>query len=860
MDSSTHRRTGSRSPLPPKPPASPPASSSSTHSQRNQSPFSESSESSQATISSAGRRPVYTQQTGQYNINTSIPNFSRPSNHSNEGTIRKTSPFPPSIELQRHRPRQHSQGFFEPSLPSASLTDHNHMGALSASQIAAQAAMQHHPSLQHMRKRSQTVPNPSDPLEPSNSRSVSTSTSTLHVPTANASPHPGYHNGLPGGNKLAATTAANIAFPRTVSPNPPVEPVAEKEPKPKSEKSKMKLFSKPKHIGIYRDKDAGSRERPPYSPSKISFTRPSGLSTMVNASSTSLVDTLNTSGAPSLYASANSSTTALGQPERPGTADREKSHKHHFLTRQKLKLKDKEERHLALSSASSNSKPVDPNAPQSLYSFAPSSPGPSTTSFAKSMSGLDLRHGGKALRDKRKEEKAALAVSFEPPPPRDSEDGHSRSLDWPVGPSSSSIMSAPFLTSPAIQAAPSIMTPTSSGVDFLTSTSLQGFGINNMTPDDVWDFLKAKLLIIFSGEDVRIAVEDLNRLVLVYVQRCIQKANPFTIIEDLRDLFDTGFRSLNQALRNPPSPPHATPTNQPQDQLIPLLVDMWLFVFGTVLPFMQAVFLPLDLEFKGHGSLMTSQEAIDFWGSTRSIKTFDAETPTSPSETVPQHPFGEDFSTRRLLLLSFRDTIILPRHTALKTTFSRLSLESLSLDSSSNVLGSNVDIPTSPTSRPSTATSTSLDPHLASFNSQGSTLLGSTSPSTILPSSNSVSHHRSRAQSNLSQSSNPSNHIYPLPSTTPQSLDASKKITETVARTLQLLSILAGLQSGDESQMAIESLGRELKHNWLGRGRTGRNRRGWVGSRVKAGHMYASSVVGQGNGQMPKWGTVGGML
>ena len=35
-----------------------------------------------------------------------------------------------------------------------------------------------------------------------------------------------------------------------------------------------------------------------------------------------------------------------------------------------------------------------------------------------------------------------------------------------------------------------------------------------MTADDAWPFLKAKLLIIFEGEDLRLPVEDLNRLVL----------------------------------------------------------------------------------------------------------------------------------------------------------------------------------------------------------------------------------------------------------------------------------------------------------------------------------------------------------
>jgi hypothetical protein len=49
---------------------------------------------------------------------------------------------------------------------------------------------------------------------------------------------------------------------------------------------------------------------------------------------------------------------------------------------------------------------------------------------------------------------------------------------------------------------------------------------------------------------------------------------------------------------------------------------------------------------------------------------------------------------------------------------------------------------------------------------------------------------------------------------------------------LQCVSVLASVQSGDEAQGKIEELAKELKLNWLGRGRTGRNRRGFVGTRV----------------------------
>lgn len=197
-----------------------------------------------------------------------------------------------------------------------------------------------------------------------------------------------------------------------------------------------------------------------------------------------------------MYSMANSSSATIRQIETQQPEKDKEKHKHNFLSRQKHKL-SKDDHHLPLSSAASNSKPVDPSAPSSLYNFnLPPSPGPSTASFAKSMSGLDLRHGGRALREKKKEEKSEGELS------------HSHSNDWP-GPSSlGSAGGASYLAS-------------SGGGSFGYASSLYGvetqdlgkYGLNNMTPDDAWPFLKAKLLIVFEGEDLRLPVEDFNRLV-----------------------------------------------------------------------------------------------------------------------------------------------------------------------------------------------------------------------------------------------------------------------------------------------------------------------------------------------------------
>lgn len=649
------------------------------------------------------------------------------------------------------------------------------MAGLTASQIAAQAAMQQQ---QHMRKRSQTVPSPHSPPESTGGRQKPPPLQMVYTSSqgsnGGASTGQGYRNGLVGGH--AAASAANAAFPRSAQLSPGLttfELPAEKDPKGK-ERSKMKLFSKPKHIGI--SKDLEKKEKPLPSPNKA-VSPGSILSKHANASTTSLVDPPKSS-ATSMYGTNNTSTSTLVPGERQKNEEKEKSHRHHFLSRQKLKLKDKLDDHsIALSSASSNSRPVDPSAPQSIYSFAPASPVPSSTGFAKSMSGLDLRHGGRALREKKKEERAGM-------PLLESKRSDVDKTDWAISGSLGGNTAYSFIG----PASASNASTFGAGGD-LVYGNIQGFGLSNMTPEDAWDFLKAKLLIIFEGEELRMPVEDLNRVVSVNIQRCVQRRAPTVIVEDLRDLLQTGFFSLEQTLRG-----------IPDDWLIRHLVHTWKIVFGTILPYIQAVFLPLDLEFKGHGMIMSPREAAEFWG-------FGSD---------PMEALDNELDVRKIVLVSFRDNVILPRYDTLKAIFSRLSLESIHIG-----LSSLNSPPAMGSPRPGTAGS--LDPSFASFNSQSSTLLDD------------VSGARSRATSNTSAPE--------LPSFAPPVVTArrqpppplnSEQVTETVGRMLQCLSVLGSVQSGDDAQRKMEGLAKELKLNWLGRGRTGRNRRGFIGTRVPA--------------------------
>ncbi|KAJ5927918.1 hypothetical protein N7466_006874 [Penicillium verhagenii] len=682
---------------------------------------------------------------------------------------RRPSGRGPSTELSRHRSRHHSQGFFEPSLPTASS---DQLPPVSASRIAAQAAMQQLKRTDDIRRSGSSSPPPLPQLVPAPLR--------LNQPSPNV-----------------ASTAANVVFPRAGAAA--AQPVDQPE-----NKKKKGIFSKPKNLVLSREKsDPFTRDRGLPSPSKIG----NGLSRMVSASAASLADLPSNNS--SMYNLSNASVSTVvpagdKAPTAPEKDSKDKDkHKHHFLSRQKLKLKDRDEHlKLPLSSASSNSRPADPNAPQSLYSFTgPSSPAPGAT-FGKSVSGLDLLHGGRALREKKKEEKGKEKALAE-----------SEHTEWLNNTVAGGNAAAAVFTGPS-------SLNSSSGVmgEAVLRETLQGFGLNNMSPEDAWDFLKAKLLVIFDGEDVRIAIEDLNKLVLVHLQRCVQKRTPTSIIADLQELLETGFATLN----------HSSLVGIPDEKLVPHLVQVWMLVFGTILPFIQAVFLPLDLEFKGVGSLMTPRESHEFWGSL---------------------PVGGFLDVRNIVLIAFRDRMILNRYETLKQTFSRLSLDSI-----------NTGFPTLSVTAKSTGTggrpgtAASLDAGLGSYNSQSSTMLSTAANSyssdsmSILAHTNTnyrpgSSNSRSRATSNTS--SNPDPMIFSSLSSPPTSnqrptimhragsADSSHVITETVGRMLQCVSVISSVQTGDASQDRIEILSKALKHNWLGRGRTGRDRRGFVGAKIR---------------------------
>ncbi|CAM1509357.1 Fc.00g030960.m01.CDS01 [Cosmosporella sp. VM-42] len=750
--------------------------------------------------SAAPGTPIYAQFTSHTNAsNASLhQNYSRPQGNRSV-TQGGASPLLKGAHSRKH---SNSQGLFDSTLPSTSSSNLSHVGmshaaaqaasnaALSASQIAAQAAVMSHQNA-HSRQRSQTVPFPGDndgtrrgsggkgPVSP-----PMLSLTEASAPRDNGfANHGNHHNDrLGGSHSSAATAAANVVFPRSgynsprgpqsVSPQPysqpPPPPPASEKPL-KSEKSKVKLFSRPGKISTKGD----PKDKPLPSPGKSLGSALSALQ-RGNFSTTSLVEP----NSQSMYSLNNSSSATIRPIDTPTEEKgKEKEKKHHFLSRQKHKLKD--EYHLPLSSAASNSRPTDPNAPNPLYNFnIPPSPGPNSTSFVKTK------------KDKKLGERSDSRL--------ESESSFNLQSEWP-GPSSL----------PSLSQQSTMYDPVDPGK----------LGLHNhMSLDDAWPYLKAKLLVIFEGEDLRLPVEDFNRVVQMHIQWCMHRRSPNAMLEDLRDLLITGFSSLDRTLRK-----------TPEDHFIPTLVELWLFTFTSILPYMQAVFLPLDLEVSGCGTIMTTEQSRDFWGGVLTSSSGDKTARVTPAATA--------LDVRRLVLIAYRDIVILPRYDTLKTIFSRLSLEFLPSSLANTALASPtpdaLNLSTSPSEsfgRPGTAMS--LDPSNASYNSNSTTLLGDGSAGT-----------RSRAISNVSFGSHASDGVLrpftpsALGSVREQNVEDSKQVTDMVGRMLQCMSVLASLggvaEADDDGGRKVVELCKMLKLNWLGRGRTGRNRRGIVGGRVR---------------------------
>ncbi|KAI9090814.1 HbrB-like-domain-containing protein [Phlyctochytrium arcticum] len=137
-----------------------------------------------------------------------------------------------------------------------------------------------------------------------------------------------------------------------------------------------------------------------------------------------------------------------------------------------------------------------------------------------------------------------------------------------------------------------------------------------------WQALCQKVLPLFNGQGLKGHMEDLNDL----VSNWLSDTPANVVVDDLNDLFTTGMMVLGNKI-----------VAVADEALAGRLVEVWSFYFGTVVPYIQGVFLPVRTSWR-----------------------------TSGNRT------GEPPNVREMSLVSFRDHIIAPLGGRLTEIFPRL--------------------------------------------------------------------------------------------------------------------------------------------------------------------------------------------
>ncbi|KAG5370030.1 Target of rapamycin complex 2 subunit bit61 [Yarrowia sp. C11] len=164
--------------------------------------------------------------------------------------------------------------------------------------------------------------------------------------------------------------------------------------------------------------------------------------------------------------------------------------------------------------------------------------------------------------------------------------------------------------------------------------------------DDAWALLCSRVLPLFSGEGIRVPIEDLNKLVVMHTNLRVQEhATAKSLLQEYKDLLKSGMYTLD-----------STMSRVPDDKLIAHLTTVWGHFFSDVLPYWEGVFLPLQQEFDGYGKSMKPEESEKFWG----MLLMDRD----------------QLNIRLMTLCAFRDYIILPHSERLTRIVSNFELSS----------------------------------------------------------------------------------------------------------------------------------------------------------------------------------------
>ncbi|KAJ3405627.1 hypothetical protein HDU80_001040 [Chytriomyces hyalinus] len=167
-----------------------------------------------------------------------------------------------------------------------------------------------------------------------------------------------------------------------------------------------------------------------------------------------------------------------------------------------------------------------------------------------------------------------------------------------------------------------------SGIDFAFPQHYTG------SDSAAWKELWNRVLPLFNGEGLRGSIEELNDAVVEWLNECSNR--PASVRQDLSELITSGTLILGRKM-----------VIAGEETLLPRLLDLWSFFFGTVVPYVQGVFVPMKERFKdlsgitgGVGGLVGGTGNISGTGGS-----------SNPNILI---------DVRAMTIISFRDQIVMP--------------------------------------------------------------------------------------------------------------------------------------------------------------------------------------------------------
>lgn len=186
--------------------------------------------------------------------------------------------------------------------------------------------------------------------------------------------------------------------------------------------------------------------------------------------------------------------------------------------------------------------------------------------------------------------------------------------------------------------------PSSPGISMLEMKNVGTKEDQDQITEGTWALLCNRVTPLFSGEELRIPIEDLNSLVRMHLQFLVQRGGVAKdIISELQIFLRMGMCTMD-----------LSGNGLYGADLLVSLVENWSHFFTKIYPYLQAVFLPLQMEFEGHGKVLTGSISQEFWGMLLER--------------------NDNLSTKRFILIAYRDNIVVPIISQLEIALSQIYL------------------------------------------------------------------------------------------------------------------------------------------------------------------------------------------